>query len=96
MTAHHGDIIYEIEILQYAARNWCHHLLSTVKEGDGGVYLLSQDDAFMNALIGFVSGSFDSWMNTIIFQIDIEETVMILGSLLQVSIIQHCINMKWV
>ena len=96
MTAHHGDIIYEIKILDYASRNWCHHLVSTVKEGEGGVYLLSQDDAFMNALIDFVSGSFDSWMNTIIFQMDIKDIVKILGSLLQVSIIQHCINMKWV
>jgi hypothetical protein len=96
MTAHHGDIIYEMEILQYAARNWCHHLLSAVKEGDGGVCLLSQDDAFMNTLIGFLSGSFDPWMNSIIFQVEIRDIVEILDSLLQVSIIQHWINMKWV
>ena len=94
MTAHHGDIIYKIKILTYAARNWCYHLLSTVKEREGGVDLLSKDDAFMNALIGFVSGSFDSWMNTIILQIDIKDIVKILGSLLQVSVIPHCINMK--
>ena len=96
MTAQHGDIIYESKILQYAARNWCHHLLSTVKEGDGGVYLVSQDDAFTNTLIGFLSGSFDLWMNAIIFQVKIAVIVEILDSLLQVGIIQHCINMKWV
>ena len=96
MTAHHGDIIYEIKILDYASRNWCHHLLSTVKEGEGGVYLLSQDDVFMNALIGFLSGSFEPWMNSIIFQVEIGDIVEILDSLLQVSIIQHWINMKWV
>jgi len=83
MTAHHGDIIYESKILQYAAQNWCHHLLSTVKEGDGGVYLLSQDDAFMNTLISFLSGSFDPWMNSIIFQVQIEDIGNILDSLLQ-------------
>ena len=96
VTAHHGDIIYEIEILQYAAQNWCHHLLSTVKEGDGGVYLLSQDDAFVNTLISFLSGSFDPWMNSIIFQVRINKIVKILDSLLQVGIIQHCINIEWV
>ena len=70
---------------QYAARNWCHHLLSTLKERDGGVYLVSQDDAFTNTLIGFLSGSFDLWMNTIIFQVKIPVVVKILYSLLQVG-----------
>ena len=92
MTASHGDIIYEIKILHYAARNWCHHLLSAVKEGDGGVCLLSQDYVFMNTLIGFLSGSFDLWMNSIIFQVEIRNIVGILDSLLQVSILQHWIN----
>ena len=94
MTAHQGDFIYEIKILQYAALKWCHHLLSAVEEGDGGVYILSQEDAFMNTLIGFLSGSFDPWVNAIIFQVKIENIVEILDSLLQVGIIQHCINMK--
>jgi hypothetical protein len=89
MTANHGDIIYEIEILQYAAQNWCHHLLSAVKEGGGGVYLLSQDDAFVNILISFLPGSFDPWMNSIIFQNQINDVVEILDSLLQVDITQH-------
>jgi hypothetical protein len=96
MTAHCGEIIYEIEILQYAARNWCHHLLSALKEGDDGVYLLSQDDAFVNTLIGFLSRSFDPWMNSIIFQIQIDDIVKILDSLLHVGIIQHCINIEWI
>ena len=86
MTTQHGDIIYGIEILQYAAWNWCRHLFSAVKEG-GGVYLLSQDDAFVNTLIGFLSRSFDPWMNYIIFQIQINDIVEILDFLLQVGII---------
>jgi hypothetical protein len=95
MTAHHGDIIYEIEILQYAAQNWCHHLLSAVKEGGGGVYLFSQDDAFVNTLIGFLSRSFDPWMNSIILQVQIDNIVKTFDSLLQVGVIQHCINIEF-
>jgi hypothetical protein len=93
MTAHHGDIIYEIEILQYAAQNWCHHLLSAVKEGGGGVYLLSQDDAFVNTLIGFLSGSFDPWMNSIIFQVQInghcEDIGFLITSWYHTALYQH-------
>ena len=95
MTAHHGDVNYYTGILRYAARNWCYHLLSAVKEG-GGVYLLSQDDAFVNTLISFLSRSFDPWMNSIIFQIHINGIVEMVDSLLQVGIIQHCINIEWV
>ncbi|KIM82206.1 hypothetical protein PILCRDRAFT_820586, partial [Piloderma croceum F 1598] len=83
MAAHDGDIIYEIEVLHYAAWKWCHHLLSAVKEGGGGVYLLIQDDAFVNTLITFLSRSFDPWMNSIIFQILINDIVKTLDSLLQ-------------
>ena len=93
MIVHDGDIIYEMEILRYAARNWCHHLLSALKEGDGGVFLF-QDDAFMNTLIGFLSGSFDSWMNSIIFQVKIKYIMEILDSILQVSALQDCFNMQ--
>jgi hypothetical protein len=96
LTADYDDIIYEIKILQYAAQNWCHHLLSAVKEGGGDDYFLSQDDAFVNTLTGFLSGSFDPWMNSIIFQVQINKIVKILDSLLQVGIIQHCINIEWV
>ena len=96
MTLHSGDIIYEIEMLHYAAQNWCHHLLSAVKEGEGGNCLHFQDDSFMNTLIGFVSVAFDSWINSIIFQVEIVDIVEILKHLLQVGIIQPCINIEWV
>ena len=89
MTAHHGDIFYEIGILKYAARNWCHHLLSAIKEGCGGDYLLSQHDTFMNTLIGFVSGAFDSWINSIIWQVKSRKIMEILDLILQVGVIHY-------
>ena len=88
MTAHRGDIIYGIEILNYAARNWCHHLLSAIAERSGD-YLLPQYDSFRNTLIDFVSGAFDSWMNSIIFQVEINTIMTAVDSILQVSIM-HC------
>jgi hypothetical protein len=94
MTAHHGDIIYEIPILIYAAGNWCHHLLSAIKEGGGGDYLFTQDGAFMNTLIDFVSGAFDPWINSIIFQVEIDNIMETLNSILQVSVMQLKLKLK--
>jgi hypothetical protein len=85
MTAHHGDIIYEIHILEYAARSWCHHLLSAVEEGAGSDSLFSQDDTFMNALMGFVSVAFDPWINSIILQVQSGNIMATLNRVLQVS-----------
>ena len=96
MTLHRGDIIYKIEMLHYAAQNWCHHLLFAVKEGGGGNFLHFQDDSFMSTLTGFVSGAFDTWINSSIFQGQIDNIVKTLGSLLQVGVIQHSINIKMV
>ena len=86
MTAHHGDIFYEIRILKYAARMWCHHLLSAIK-GGGDDYLFSQGNAFMSTLIDFVSGAFDPWINSILWQMKIEDIKESLNSILQVSVI---------
>ena len=96
MTLHCGDIIYEIPMLHYAARNWCYHLLSAVNEGGGGDFLHSQDDSFMNILTEFVSGAFDTWINSCIFQVQIDSIMKALESLLQVGIIQHSINIEMV
>ena len=89
MTAHHGDIFYEIQILQYAARYWCHHLLSAIKEGGGGDCLFSQYDVFMDTLISFVSGVFESWMNSIIWLVEIDNITEILDFILQVGVIHY-------
>jgi hypothetical protein len=89
MTAHHGDIVYEIQILKYAARSWCHHLLSAITEGGGGDYLFSHYDAFMNTLIGFVSGALDSWVNSIILLLAIDNIRANLDFILQVGVMHY-------
>jgi hypothetical protein len=86
MTAHHGDIVYEIQILNYAATGWSRHLLAAIKQGGGGDYLFSQYDAFMDTLIGFVSGAFDSWVNSIIWQLEIHDNLKNLDFILQVGV----------
>ena len=88
MTACHGDIIYEIKILEYAAANWCHHLLSAINEG-GSNHLFTQDDAFMDALKGFVSEAFDQWINSIILQAQIENIMKTLDFMLQVCFMHY-------
>jgi NACHT domain len=88
MTAH-GDIIYEIKALEYAARRWCNHLLSAIQEEGGSDCLLSQKDAFMNTLMGFVSGAFDPWINSIIWQVESHNITKALDLVLQVSVMHH-------
>jgi hypothetical protein len=89
MTAHHGDIFYEIEILKYAARMWCHHLLSAITEDGGDDYLFLQGNAFMGTLIDFVSGAFDPWINSILWQVQIEDTKETLNYILQVNVMHY-------
>jgi hypothetical protein len=90
MTAHHGDIVYEIHALKYAARSWCHHLYSAIKERGGGVGLFAQQDGFtMNTLTDFVSGAFDPWINTVILQGRIVDIINTLDLILKVSLM-HC------
>jgi hypothetical protein len=89
MTAHHGGPFYEIRVLKYAARRWCNHLLSAIKEGGGGNPLFTQDDGFMNILIGFVSGEFDRWLNSIIAQVESVNILETLNLVLQVRAKQH-------
>jgi hypothetical protein len=89
MTAHHGDIFYDIQILKYAARHWYHHLFSAIAEGGGGDHLFSQYDAFMNTLKGFVCGAFDSWINSIIWLGVIGSIMGDLDFLLQVGVMHY-------
>ena len=89
MTAHHHDIFYEIGILEYAAMNWCDHLLSAIEEGGGSDLLLSQNNAFLNTLIDFVSRAFDPWINSFLIKVEIEDTMETFNSILQVSVM-HC------
>jgi hypothetical protein len=83
MTAHDGDDIYESGGLKFAACNWCHHMLSAI-EDDGSNHLFFQNHAIMDKLINFVSRSFDSWVNSIIFDVNANRMLRRLGSLLSV------------
>jgi hypothetical protein len=53
-----------------------------------------QNDAFMNTLMGFVSGAFDPWINSIIMQAEIDNSMTTLNLVLQVSAMQP-LTLKW-
>ena len=84
MTAHNGDDIYEGGGLKFAAINWCDHILSAINEDGGANHLLFQNHAIMNKLTNFVSRSFDSWVNSIIFHLQAHVIFRRLDSLLSV------------
>jgi hypothetical protein len=76
MKLHGGDGLVDVEWLKYASQNWLHHLLYAIEEEGGSNILNSQHGAFMmNELIGFVSQSFDSWINSIILQVYMSKTL---------------------
>ena len=69
MTVHNGDEFWEREGLTFASCYWYHHLLNALEEEGGDNLLFSQHGAFMmNKLTGFVSRSFDPWIDSIIIQ----------------------------
>ena len=67
MTTHDGDDMYESGGLKYAAITWCDHMLSAINEDGGNNHLVFQNHTIINKLTNFVSRSFDSWVNSIIF-----------------------------
>ena len=84
MTVHHVDNdFYDLRVLKFAARSWWYHLLCAIKEEGGDDHLFSQHGPFtMKILTDFVSQSFDSWVNSIIFQEKVQDTLENLKSLL--------------
>jgi NACHT domain len=91
MTAHDGKDVYESGGLKFAAISWCDHMLSAIKDGSG-IHHLSQNHVIMNKLINFVSRSFDSWVNSIIFHRkawDILKNLDSLLSALKVRLLLH-------
>jgi hypothetical protein len=81
MPVHSDDDFYELGGLIFAAQSWSYHLLHVIQEG-GADYLFSQYSAFMMNLRGFVSQSFDSWINSIIVQEAVTKTLKNLDELL--------------
>jgi hypothetical protein len=94
MTAHDGVDIYESGGLKYAAQTWCHHMLSAIKE-DNSNHLFFQNHAILNKLTNFVSRSFDSWINSIIFHEQANTILRTLDSLLSVLKVRRlpCISL---
>ena len=84
MTTHDGDDIYESGGLKYAAMSWCDHMLSAINEDGRGNQLVFQNHAIINKLTNFVSRSFDSWLNSIIFHVEAYNIFRTLDSLLSV------------
>ena len=97
MTVHNGDEFWERGGLKFASYYWYYHLLDALKEEGCDNLFFSQHGAFMmNKLTGFVSRSFDSWIDSIISQgamYDIEEILDSVLLMLQVRSSQVC-NME--
>jgi hypothetical protein len=68
IVAHSGDDFSAHKGLEFICRSWSHHLLLAVQQGGGENIFLSQHNAFMMKLIEFVSRSFDLWVNSMIAQ----------------------------
>jgi len=74
MKHHSGDDFSDVKGLKYASRMWLHHLFCAIEEGSGDNHFDSQH-VMMNELIGFVSLSFDSWIDSMILQLFISDTL---------------------
>ncbi|KIM73846.1 hypothetical protein PILCRDRAFT_14919 [Piloderma croceum F 1598] len=95
MTAHDDHDIYESGGLKYAAQSWCHHMLSVINEDGGSNDFFFQNHVIMNKLTNFVSRSFDSWINSIIFHEVAYHILHTLDSLLSVLMVRllPCISL---
>jgi hypothetical protein len=93
MKLHTGDDFLDVKGLKYASRNWLHHFLCAIEEESGDNHFDSQHGIIMmNDLIGFVSLSFDSWIDSIIFQLHIQkalDTLDLVLSKLKVSSVSY-------
>ena len=65
MTVPWLDAIFEDEAQQYACRNWCYHFLQALTEG-ANILLLS-NGSLTDCLMDFMTWSFDSWFNTLVW-----------------------------
>jgi hypothetical protein len=95
MKLHSGHDFVDIKGLKYASQNWFRHFLHAIEEEGGSNILNSQHGAFMmNELIGFVSQSFDSWVNSIILEMYMSMTLDALDLVLlklKVSVSYHAV-----
>jgi hypothetical protein len=92
VTLHNGDDFSGRKGLEFACRSWSRHLLLAIRQEGGDSFFLSQHNAFMMKLTDFVSRSFDLWVNSIIAQCLIRDTLMTFISMvsaLKVSYSSH-------
>ena len=82
-----GDI-FSGPVEEYACRNWCHHFHQGFAEGWDNTHS-SLYDSLMSCLMHFVSQSLDPWINTLVFNIELRNTLDVVHSvvlmLLEVS-----------
>ena len=92
IVAHNGDDFSAHKGLEFACRSWSHHLLLAILQEGGENFFLSQHNAFMMKLIEFASRSFDLWVNSMIAQCLIGDTLRTFTSVvstLKVSFLFH-------
>jgi hypothetical protein len=80
IIAHNGDDFSADEGLRFACRSWSRHLLFAIQQKGGDDFFLSQQNAFMMKLTDFLSRSFDLWVNSIITQCLIGDTLTIFNA----------------
>ena len=81
MVVHNGDDPFEHKQLRWASQMWSRHLLYAIQEGGGDNLLFSRQSVndFMGKLIDFASQSFDLWVDSIILQGLMTDTLMALN-----------------
>ena len=84
MAAHGGDDFFDSEAVGFACLHWSHHFLCAIREEGGDDPLLSQYSTLMTKLTAFVSRSFDSWTNFIIYKVEIRNALKTLDSVVSV------------
>jgi NACHT domain len=90
VTGYTRDHIFEKEPQEYACANWCYHFRSSLATG-GGNYVTdpSTGDFLISCLRSF---SFDSWVNTLIFNSKYDAIMNDLDALLSALKVVFCLH----
>jgi hypothetical protein len=82
MVVHNGHNILEHERLAWACRMWSRYLLDAIRKhgGDDSFFPQQNVNDFVEKLIDFASQSFDFWVDSIILECSIIETLETLNS----------------
>jgi NACHT domain len=93
ITGYNRYEILEKETQKYACANWCHHFHGSLTTG-GGTHITDSSTgvSLMSCLTGFISQSFDSWINTLIAGYQIEEIRLVLDSLVSALEVNYLLS----